>query len=103
MRARAITRLRCCWSRRSRTIAGGVRCGGDTRSCKQGTLFVTVSFGGTTNTADQVSVLVLIDGVAPAVPSLRDSGPPARPGTPSRSPFRLNIPWASASRSWSPR
>ena len=46
-------------------IAAGVRCDGGTRACKQGTLFVTVTFGGTTRNADQVSVDVIVDNGAP--------------------------------------
>ncbi len=46
-------------------IAAGVGCDGGTRACKQGTLFVTVTFDGTTRNASQVSVDVIVDGGAP--------------------------------------
>jgi len=38
-------------------------CGGGTRACKDGTLFVTVTFAGSAAPADQVTVEVRIDGV----------------------------------------
>ena len=46
-------------------IAAGVGCDGGTRACKQGTLFVTVTFDGTTRNASQVSVDVIVDSGAP--------------------------------------
>jgi hypothetical protein len=75
MRARVLTSSPLLLVAVLATIAGGLSCGGDTRSCKQGTLFVTVSYGGTTNTADQLTVLVLIDGVAVVAPSTRVRAP----------------------------
>ena len=57
-------------------LAAGVRCDGGTRACTQGTLFVTVTFGGATRNADQVSVDVIIDGGAPKT-NLRGRAPGA--------------------------
>ena len=44
-------------------IAAFAGCGGGTRACKDGTLFVTVKFGGSAAAADQVAVDVRVDGV----------------------------------------
>ena len=61
-------------------IAAGVRCDGGTRPCKQGTLFVTVTFSGTTRSADQLSVDVIVDGGAPKT-NVRDRAAGEAEGT----------------------
>ena len=43
-------------------LAAVVGCGGGTRACKQGTLFVTIVLDGTTSAADVIAVRVSIDG-----------------------------------------
>jgi hypothetical protein len=46
-------------------IAIGAACGGGTRDCKQGTLFVSLTFTGTAVDADKVTIGVSIDGGLP--------------------------------------
>jgi hypothetical protein len=45
-------------------LLAAVGCG-STKSCKQGTLLVTVTFDGTTSAADDVEVTVTVEGMAP--------------------------------------
>jgi len=68
-------------------IAAFAGCGGGTRACKDGTLFVTVKFGGSAAAADQVAVDVRVDGVMTMnATAIRD-----RNGT-GDGTFELNFP-----------
>ena len=48
-------------------IAAGFGCGGGTKACKQGTLFVTITFAGPTKAADEISVDVSVAGATPTM------------------------------------
>ncbi|HXU02020.1 MAG TPA: hypothetical protein VN903_13700 [Polyangia bacterium] len=61
-RSSFVTLLTIALSLASSGLAG---CGGGTRACKQGTLFVTIELGGTSSTADQLQIDVSIDGATP--------------------------------------
>ena len=76
-------------------IAAGVSCDAGMRSCTQGTLLLTVTFGGTTRDANQLSIDVSIDNGAPET-STRSRAAGA-PGGRSRSISQTAIRWASPS------